>query len=164
MFSLFSLFSLFSQCRDIAPLQDGHFYVLRNILSPYMVTLFTRRVRSRGCADRRHPKRRQKCATQHNSSLIPNSSLKKIYTLFMKVEVDVDDTWNKCTLGMFRTTIFHHYLEFSCHIHHISYSDMRVHSLHSTPSCQWNIQHHHTIVPSSFFSKLFYSLSHQFFY
>ena len=73
--SVFSVFSVFSQCRTLTPLRGGHLFTPRNILRAYMVTLFTRRVRSRGCAARRHPKRRHKCATQHNTPLIPNSSL-----------------------------------------------------------------------------------------
>jgi hypothetical protein len=75
LFSIFSVFSIFSQSRTLTPLRGGDPFTPRNILTAYMVTLFTRRVRPRGCAARRHPKRRHKCATQHNTPLIPNSSL-----------------------------------------------------------------------------------------
>ena len=62
--------SVLSQCRDNAPQS-----VLATFLYlDYFVTIyghtFTRVIRSRGCADRRHPKRRQKCERIERSVLI----------------------------------------------------------------------------------------------
>ena len=73
LFSLFCLLALVSvlpACACLSSLYVGHCipsgsqpFCTLNILLPYMVTLFTREVRSRGCADRRHPKRLQQCGT-----------------------------------------------------------------------------------------------------